>query len=130
MAVDNDHGCMELVRKWDHDRYLTALFAPASRRPALFALYAYNIELARCAEAVSEPLLGEIRLQWWRDAVTELQAGQPRRHYVTLALAPAMADQGLSPDLLEAMIEARRQDLDPEGPADSQALALIEAMGA
>jgi phytoene synthase len=56
----------ELVRRHDRDRYMTALFAPAARREALFALYAFNYEIARVREAVTQPTLGQIRLQWWR----------------------------------------------------------------
>src|ERR1041385_2992054 len=56
-----------LCRRHDRDRYQTALFAPADRREALFALYAFNYEIARVREIVSEPMLGQIRLQWWRE---------------------------------------------------------------
>ena len=68
--------CEALVRAADRERFLTALFAPADRRNALFALYAFNIEIARVREAVREPLAGEIRLQWWSDALRGLG---PRR---------------------------------------------------
>ncbi len=59
--------CAELVRDADRDRFLAALFAPAEQRDALFALYAFNVEVGRVREAAREPLPGEIRLQWWRD---------------------------------------------------------------
>src|SRR5207244_12479744 len=49
--------CAELLRRQDSDRYLTALFAPSDRREALFALYAFNLEIARAREAVSEPFI-------------------------------------------------------------------------
>ena len=55
--------CQNQVRQHDRDRYLTALFAPPARRPGLFALYAFNLEVAKVREAVSEPMLGHIRLQ-------------------------------------------------------------------
>src|SRR5665213_2932433 len=57
-----------LVREHDRDRFQTALFAPAGDREALFALYAFNYEIARVRESVREPMLGQIRLQWWREA--------------------------------------------------------------
>ena len=59
----------ELVRRHDRDRYQTALFAPADRREALFALYAFNYEIARVRESVTQPMLGQIRLQWWREVI-------------------------------------------------------------
>jgi len=58
-----------LVRRHDRDRYQTALFAPADRREAMFALYAFNYEIARVREIVTQPMLGQIRLQWWREIV-------------------------------------------------------------
>ena len=79
--------CAELVRQQDSDRYLTALFAAAALRADLFALYAFNVEVARGREAVSEPMLGHIRLQWWRDAIAECFSGTPRHHQVVEPLA-------------------------------------------
>ena len=65
----------------DNDRFLTALFAAAAEREALFALYAFNIEIAKTRETVSEPLIGQMRLQWWRDAIDEIFGDGPvRRH--------------------------------------------------
>ena len=58
----------EVVREHDRDRFRTVLFAPADRRDALFALYAFNFEVARIPETVSQPMLGQIRLKWWMDA--------------------------------------------------------------
>src|SRR5271156_3271915 len=72
-----------LVRRHDRDRFQTALFAPAARREALFALYAFNYEIARVRESVREPMLGQIRLQWWREAIDAAYAGAAsRRHEV------------------------------------------------
>jgi phytoene synthase len=55
-----------LVRRHDPDRFLTSLFAPPAQRDALLTLYAFNHELARAREVISEPPLALIRLQWWR----------------------------------------------------------------
>jgi phytoene synthase len=65
---DTDH-CEVLVRDADKDRYLATLFAPQSRHAALYALYAFNNEIARVREHIREPMAGEIRLQWWRDVL-------------------------------------------------------------
>ena len=110
--------CAALLRQHDPDRYLTALFAAGERREALFALYAFNLEIARTREAVSEPMMGLIRLQWWRDALAELEQGTIRAHEVMRPLAGAIAAQGLSLTLFERLIAARERDLDPEPPAD------------
>ena len=73
---------LAIVRAADRDRYISALLAPADRRLDLMTLYAFDAELARIATTVSEPLLGEIRLQWWRDALAPLltDAGRAATH--------------------------------------------------
>lgn len=110
----NDHAyCAAQVRSLDSDRYVTALFAPASRRADLLALYAFNLELARSREAVSEPALGRIRLQWWRDAIAECYEGKARRHQVVQPLAAAIERHGLSRHLFDGIIDAREADHDP-----------------
>jgi NADH dehydrogenase [ubiquinone] 1 alpha subcomplex assembly factor 6 len=114
--------CARLLRQQDPDRYLTALFAPAERREALFALYAFNLELARARESVREPLMGQMRLQWWRDSLGEMLAGRPRAHEVGRPLAAAIAAHGLDPSLLERLIDARERDMEAEPPADLPAL--------
>ena len=104
--------CAEIVRRHDPDRFLTALFAPAARREALFTLYAFNHELARAREVVSEPMLALIRLHWWREVVQ----GTPKRHEVATPLA-AMIGQGvLLPVDLMAMIDGREAEADPAIP--------------
>ena len=110
------------MRALDRDRYLAALFAPADRRADLFALYAFNIEIAGVREAVSEPMLGEIRLQWWREAIAAIHDGAPGPHPVALALAQAVAAHRLPRAALDTMIDARGFDLDDTPPATLAAL--------
>lgn len=110
--------CAELVRRDDSDRYLTALFAPAPRREKLFALYAFNAEVARSREAVSEPMLGRIRLQWWRDAIAECYAGRPRRHQVVEPLAAAIDAHDLPRPLFDRLLDFREQDFS-DGPFET-----------
>ncbi len=114
-----------LVRRHDRDRYQTALFAPAARREALFALYAFNYEIARVREAVSQPVLGRIRLEWWRETIAAVYAGGPvRRHPVAEALALAIGEIGLMRARLDRLVDAREADFDEEPPAT---LAALEA---
>ena len=79
--------CEALVRAADKDRFLAALFAPAAHRGALYALYAFNIEIARVRESIHEPLAGEIRLQWWTDAIAGKAAGDAQANPVAAALS-------------------------------------------
>ncbi len=116
------------VKEQDHDRYLTLVFAPAARREALFALNAFNQELARTAERVSEPLLGEMRFTWWRDALEAMAGGTTvPDHPVSQALADLVASGQLDPEACLALIEARRRDLDSEGFLDEADLTRYAA---
>lgn len=112
--LDAHAYCADQVRDGDRDRYLTALLAPPERRKALLALYAFNLELAKAAEVASEPMLAEIRLTWWMEAVRELYAGAPRRHMVIEALADAGLPARVERSDLETLIEVRMEDLAPE----------------
>jgi phytoene synthase len=103
--------CEELVRRGDKDRYLTTLFAPADRRPALQALYAFNIEVARVRDLVSDPLPGEMRLQWWRDALAGCGHGEVGRHPVAAALIETIDRYDLPLDPFLELVEARTFDL-------------------
>ncbi|RMD88930.1 MAG: squalene/phytoene synthase family protein, partial [Alphaproteobacteria bacterium] len=107
--------CAEAVRRLDRDRWLTLLFAHPGDREALAALYAFNQEIARVRDRVSEPMLGAIRLEWWRESLRGIAAGTVRRHPVVEALAVAMAERDLPEAELLALVDAREQDLDGEG---------------
>ena len=112
-----------LVREHDRDRFLTALFAPAERREDLFALYAFNYEVAKTREVVSEPVLGRIRLQWWRESLDAIYAGAPvRRHEVVEPLAAAIKGHKLSREPFDRLIDAREFDLTDEPPETMVAL--------
>jgi phytoene synthase len=111
------------LRNHDRDRYQTALFAPAARRDALFALYAFNYEIARARESVGEPMLGLMRLQWWRDALDEIYAGKPpRRHEAAVPLAEAILAHNLSQTHFTALLDARAQDMEEVPPESLAAL--------
>lgn len=111
------------VKKKDPDRYLTVLYAPEEKRQALCALYAFNYEISRIRETVSEPMLGEIRLQWWREALDDIFKGSPRSHEIMPMLTEAILNHNLSRDRLMDMIEGRGQDLYEDSPKDEAALA-------
>src|SRR5436309_10149749 len=96
-AAADETSLSALVRRHDRDRYQTALFAPAGKREALLALYAFNYEIARVRETVTEPMLGQIRLQWWREVLDAAYVGRsPRNHPVVLPLSTAIHEFGLT----------------------------------
>jgi phytoene synthase len=103
--------CGTLVREHDRDRWLASLFAPADKRPHLHALYAFNIEIARIRDVVSDPMPGEIRMQWWTDALEDAARGDVRAHPVADAFLDTIARCGLPRADFAALIEARRFDL-------------------
>jgi phytoene/squalene synthetase len=118
------------LRAADPDRYFASLFAPPADRPYLHALYAFNHELARVAENVREPMLGQIRLEWWRETVEGAAKGAPRPHDVALGLAALFADRPLPLADFEAMTAARVFDSSAEHFADFAALeTYLDATG-
>jgi 15-cis-phytoene synthase len=108
---DSFSYCEQLVRAADKDRFLASLFAPADRRSPLFALYAFNVEIARVRELVHEPLAGEVRLQWWRDGLEGRTQGEMRANPVADALLNTIAHFKLPTERLVGLIEARTFDL-------------------
>lgn len=116
----------DLVRRVDPDRWQASRFIgdPAARADVI-ALYALNYELARVAGGVSNALMGEIRLTWWREAMEEVAAGKaPRKHPNVEALAASRFD----PNALAALADARFTDLD-EGPLKDEAAVMAYVDG-
>ncbi|MEM9170960.1 MAG: squalene/phytoene synthase family protein [Pseudomonadota bacterium] len=111
-VTDNAAYCDDLLKEADPHRWLALRFAPAPRRRALRALYAVHAEIARAPHAVSEAPLGEIRLQWWREAIAEiLGEGAPRRHPVVQEGAATHAIPPAARDLVDGAIDARARFL-------------------
>jgi hypothetical protein len=111
-----------VLRAADPDRYFASLFAPAALRPHLVALYAFNAEVARIAENVREPMLGAIRLEWWRETAEGAAAGKARNHDVARGLAALFAGTTVELGALEAIIAARAFDSSADRFADFAAL--------
>lgn len=122
-------ACADLVRRGDPDRFAAAMAAPVDARRVLFPLYAFNLEVARAPWVASEPMIGEMRLQWWRDALEEVAKGGPvRRHEVATPLSEVLDTEGAG--ALDELIEVRRWDLYSEPFADEAAFeAYIGAGG-
>lgn len=111
--------CETIVRNYDKDRYLVGLCYPAAIRRDLWPLFAFNHEIAKTREVVSEPMLGLIRLQWWRDALAGIYNGQATPgHEILGALADIIRRHDLPQLLFEALINARARDMDTQPFAD------------
>lgn len=115
---DDLTACAALVERGDPLRFRTAMLAPAAQRAALFALYAFNVEVSRAPWVTQEAMIAEMRLQWWRDVLEEIAKGGPvRRHEVATPLARVLSPAQAT--VLDELVAARRWDIyrDPFGDA-------------
>ena len=140
MSLD---ACAALVERGDPDRFAAVMAAPVPARAVLVVLYAFNLEVARAPWVTKEPMIAEMRLQWWRDVLAEAVAGKRRAHEVAGPLAELIAARGLDVAVLDRLVEARRWDVysDPfedaaafdaylEDTAAGLTLAVAGALGA
>jgi phytoene/squalene synthetase len=124
-------ACAELVRRGDPDRFLAVMAAPAPVRGRLFPLYAFNLEVARAPWVTREPLIAEMRLQWWRDVVEAAASGAARAHEVAGPLHALIREADLPVAVLDRLIAARRWDVHREPHEGAEALdAYLEDTGA
>ncbi|QWG16239.1 squalene/phytoene synthase family protein [Bradyrhizobium sediminis] len=126
--------CADLVRTHDFGRYASALFVPAGQRRALLALFAFNVEISRVREQVSQPLPGEMRLQWWTDMLAGAGHGGVEGNPVAAELKLAIRNHRLPVERLSRLIDEHQFDLynDPmptmaalEGYIDDTCCALL-----
>jgi 15-cis-phytoene synthase len=110
-ATDSAVFCAEQVRSHDFERYASTLFVGAEKRRALLALYAFNVEISRVREQVSQPLPGEIRLQWWTDMLAGAGHGGVEGNPVAAELLLAIRTYGLPAERLSRLIDEHQFDL-------------------
>jgi 15-cis-phytoene synthase len=103
--------CAELVRAQDFTRYVSSLFVPAPERRALLALYAFNVEICRVHSQVSQPLPGEVRLQWWHDMLAGQDHGGVEGNPIAAELLWAIRSHRLPVERLTRLIEEHQFDL-------------------
>jgi 15-cis-phytoene synthase len=128
MSVD---ACADLVARGDPDRFRAVMAAPVDARAQLFPLYAFNLEVARAPWVTDEPLIAEMRLQWWRDVVENASSGAARAHEVAGPLHDLIRDFGLPVDVLDRLIAARRWDIHRDSHDGPEGLtAYLEDTGA
>ncbi|EAQ01219.1 hypothetical protein OB2597_04425 [Pseudooceanicola batsensis HTCC2597] len=128
MSEGYDIGaCAALVERGDPVRFRAAMAAPVPARMVLFPLYAFNIEVSRAPWVTQEPMIAQMRLQWWRDALEEIASGGVvRRHEVVTPLAMAIRAEDVP--ALDRLVAAREADIEPGGFADlAELLTYLEA---
>ncbi len=111
MSSDPTPYVTDHLRTHDFDWYAALLFVPAAKRPALTALFAFLADIRRIRSLISDPMAGEIRLQWWRDALTGTAHGTVEANPVAAALLAAIHDHNLPTAPLLSAIDARSFDL-------------------
>jgi 15-cis-phytoene synthase len=115
-------ACAALVERGDPDRFLAVMAAPPAVRSALFTLYAFNLEIARAPWVTAEPMIAQMRLQFWRDVVDEAGEKPARAHEVAGPLAALILARALPRPLLHTVIDAREAELERAPFADEAAL--------
>lgn len=111
----------EELRNSDPDRFGASLIAPPEARAKLWTLYALNQEVARAPLHSENPLLAEMRLQWWIEEIKKIAKGQRPQHDLLAEVAVAWGEDAA---LLERMAEARRRDCERtpfDGPDEVEA---------
>lgn len=127
---DDLNACAGIVQKGDPARFRTVMAAPVAAREKLFPLYAFNVEVSRAPWLTAEPMIAEMRLQWWRDALEEIAGGGPaRRHEVVSPLAQLLTRDHAN--LLDELVAARRWDCykDPFEDSDHLTQYLTQTSG-
>ncbi|MFN3701391.1 MAG: phytoene/squalene synthase family protein [Alphaproteobacteria bacterium] len=116
--------CADIVREYDPDRYFITMMMPHDMREDILALLAFNHEIAKTREVVSETMLGQIRLKWWIEAIAEIyESGAVLEHEILQALAKAIERRGLRYEYFETLVHAREFDLEDVLPAHLEGLA-------
>lgn len=104
------HACAAIVERGDPLRFRATMAARPEERAVLFPIYAANVEIARAPWVTQEPMIAEMRLQWWRDVMGEINEGRAvRRHEVATPLAKVLTNAGA--EALDQLIAARRWDI-------------------
>lgn len=119
--------CRRLVAETDKERYWASLYAPADRRDALYALYAFDHEISRVAAIVREPIAGEIRLQWWREVLEGKRDEEAAANPVAAALLDVVQSYNLPIERLIALIDAHATELYGDVSADIESYAASTA---
>jgi len=115
VASDSERYCRHILQTADFDRYIATLFIPKPKRSALTALWAFHYEMARIADHAKQPLMGEIRLRWWCDAIDEINDHMSEYHAaenpLLFAVGQAICQFDLPKHILVSVCEAHIERL-------------------
>jgi 15-cis-phytoene synthase len=111
MNAESARHAADYLRSYDRDRYFATLVLRPEHRPAIQALYAFSADVATVRDRAREPAPGEIRLQWWADALSGEGHGSVRQNPLADALLSAVEAYRLPAGPLQRLVAARRFDL-------------------
>ncbi|MDG4647634.1 squalene/phytoene synthase family protein [Roseibacterium sp. SDUM158017] len=122
-------ACAGLVERGDPERFRATMATPPEARRVLFPVYAFNVEVSRAPWVTEEPMIAEMRLQFWRDVAEEIgQRATPRAHEVAAPLAEAVQPEDWH--LLDGLVAARRWDIHKDAFEDEAHFdAYLDATG-
>ncbi|PAX08471.1 squalene/phytoene synthase family protein [Sphingomonas lenta] len=87
------------------DRALILTYTPPASRPGLEALLALDDTLGRILRTTREPMVGQMRLTWWFEALERLDREPPPAEPVLRALAGEVLPRGVTGTTLAGMVE-------------------------
>lgn len=96
-----------IVKVHDWDRYIATLFAPAVKREDLMALYAFDAEISRIRSIISDPLPGEIRLQWWREVIQGFRVGEQQANTIANRICAVIKRNDLPSAAFDTYFDAK-----------------------
>lgn len=115
------------VKSNDYYRFICCLFAPEVMRERLFSLYVFNYEISKVKDIISEPMVGHIRISWWREAIEEIYVGKPaRQHEILKSLQQAINETALPKEMLVGIMDANQNQIEfvsPRNIADLESVA-------
>ena len=104
--------CRVQFKKDEPEKYFVSLFAPKTVQGSLWSIFAFNSELSRIKNSVTEPMIGRIRLQWWRESLEKLEENNGGGHYILEALQTLLAQKVIELSELMSLLDAREIEFD------------------
>ena len=110
--------CRTQFKEDEPERYFISLFAPKNVHASLWGIFAFNSELSRITNTVTEPMIGRIRLQWWRESLEKLEENKGRGHYILQSLQIPLALKKTTLSDLISLIDSREIEFEERGSCD------------
>ncbi|KAG8179593.1 hypothetical protein JTE90_001835 [Oedothorax gibbosus] len=104
---DSFKYCIDSVRKYDYENYLCTLLLPEPLRSSAFVIRAFNVEISQVRDSVSNSTIGEMRMQFWKDSVDRIFAGNPPEQPVAQEVAKVLSTVKLSKTWFQRLISSR-----------------------